>query len=171
IREEERLGPSTASIVEEAIRRRIPYIRLNRRSLVQLGYGVNQKRIQATVTSQTSNIAVEIACDKEDTKNLLEAAEIPVPKGRICYDLDDLEVAVRRIGYPLVTKPVNGNHGKGTTTNLRTWEELVAGFEAARRYSRGVIVEKFVVGHDFRVLVINYKFVAAALRTPAAVTG
>jgi cyanophycin synthetase len=171
IREEERLGPSTASIVEEAARRKIPYIRLNRHSLVQLGYGVNQKRIQATVTSQTSNIAVEIACDKEDTKNLLEAAEIPVPKGRICYDLEDLEAVARRFGYPLVTKPVNGNHGKGTTTNLRNWEELVAGFEAAKKYSRGVIVEKFITGHDFRVLVINYKFIAAAKRTPAAVTG
>ncbi len=171
IREEERLGPSTGSIVEEAIKRKIPYIRLNGRSLVQLGYGINQRRLQATVVSTTSSIAVEIACDKEDTKNLLEAAEIPVPKGRICYDEDDLESAASRIGYPLVTKPINGNHGKGATTNMRNWEELKVGFEAAKKYSRSVIVEKFITGHDHRILVINYKFVAAARRTPACVVG
>ncbi len=171
IREEERLGPSTGSIVEEAIKRKIPFIRLNRRSLVQIGYGINQRRIQATVVSTTSSIAVEIACDKEDTKNLLEAAEIPVPKGRICYDLEDLESAVSRIGYPLVTKPINGNHGKGATTNIRNHEELIAGFDAAKKYSRSVIVEKFITGHDHRILVINYKFIAAAKRTPACVRG
>jgi cyanophycin synthetase len=171
IREEERLGPSTASIVEEAVKRKIPFIRLNKNSLVQLGYGINQKRIQATVASTTSNIAVEIACDKEDTKNLLEAAEIPVPKGRVCYDEEDLESAIRYIGYPIVTKPLNGNHGKGATTNLRTWDEAVTGMKAAQRYSRAVIVEKYIVGLDHRVLVVNYKFVAAARRTPAAVTG
>lgn len=171
IREEERLGPSTGSIVEEAIKRRIPFIRLNGRSLVQLGYGVNQKRIQATVASTTSSIAVEIACDKEDTKNLLESAEIPVPKGRICYDEEDLATAASRIGYPLVTKPINGNHGKGATTNIKNWDELKVGFDAAKKYSKSVIVEKFITGYDHRILVINYKFVAAALRTPASVIG
>jgi len=171
IREEERLGPSTGSLVEEAIKRKIPYIRLNGRSLVQLGYGINQRRIQATVASTTSSIAVEIACDKEDTKNLLEAAEIPVPKGRICIDEEDLEIAASRLGYPLVTKPVNGNHGKGATTDLNNWEELKVGFEAAKKYGRGIIVERFITGHDHRILVINYKFVAAAKRTPACVIG
>ena len=171
IREEERLGPSTGSVVEEAIRRNIPYIRLNRRSLVQLGYGENQKRIQATVTSDTSNIAVEIACDKEETKNLLEAAEIPVPRGRIVYDEEDLKAAIERIGYPVVTKPINGNHGKGATTNIRNWEQAVVGFEAAKKYSRSVICEKFITGYDHRILVINYKFICAAKRTPAMVVG
>ncbi len=171
IREEERLGPSTASIVEEALSRDIPFIRLNRRSLVQLGYGINQKRIQATVASTTSNIAVEIACDKEETKNLLEKAEIPVPRGMVCYDEDDLRAAVRTLGFPLVTKPIDGNHGKGTTTNIQDWESLVRGWQAAKKYSRTVIVEQFVNGYDHRVLVINYKFVAAARRTPAAVVG
>ncbi|MBS1772499.1 MAG: cyanophycin synthetase [Bacteroidetes bacterium] len=171
IREDERLGPSTGSIVEEAIKRKIPYIRLNRHSLVQLGYGKNQKRIQATVASTTSSIAVEIACDKEETKNLLEAAEIPVPRGRIIYDEEDLKAAIDKIGYPIVTKPVDGNHGKGATTNIKTWEDAVVGLQAAKKYSRGVICEKFIVGRDFRLLVINYKFVAAALRTPAAVIG
>ena len=171
IREEERLGPSTGSIVEEAIKRKIPYIRLNRHSLVQLGYGVNQKRVQATIASTTSSIAVEIACDKEETKNLLEASEIPVPRGRIVYDEEDLQSAINKIGYPIVTKPVNGNHGKGATTNIRTWEDAVAGLKAAKVYGRAVICEKFITGRDYRVLVINYKFVAAALRTPASVTG
>ncbi len=171
IREEERLGPSTGSIVDEAIKRRIPYIRLNRHSLVQLGYGVNQKRVQATIASTTSSIAVEIACDKEETKNLLEASAIPVPSGRIIYDEEDLESAIKKIGFPIVTKPVNGNHGKGATTNIKNWEEAVAGLNAAKAYGRAVICEKFITGRDFRVLVIDYKFVAAALRTPAAVTG
>lgn len=171
LREQERLGPSTGSIVEEAVRRKIPWIRLNRHSLVQLGYGKNQQRIQATIAGTTSSIAVELACDKEDTKNLLEAAEIPVPKGDIVYDEEGLARSVKRIGYPLVTKPLNGNHGKGATTNLKNWEELLAGMELAKKYSRAVICEKFIQGLDHRALVINYKFVAAALRTPAAVKG
>lgn len=171
IREDERLGPSTGSIVDEAIKRKIPYIRLNRHSLVQLGYGKNQKRVQATVASTTSSIAVEIACDKEETKNLLEAAEIPVPRGRIIYDEVDLQAAIDKIGYPIVLKPVNGNHGKGATTNVKTWEDAVIALEAAKKYGRSVICEKFITGRDFRLLVINYKFVAAALRTPAAVIG
>ena len=171
IREEERLGPSTGSIVEEAEKRKIPYIRLNRHSLVQLGYGVNQCRVQATIASTTSSIAVEIACDKEETKNLLESSEIPVPRGRIIYDEEDLKNAIDKIGYPIVTKPVNGNHGKGATTGIRNWEDAVAGLKAAKVFGRSVICEKFITGRDFRVLVINYKFVAAALRTPAAVIG
>ena len=171
IREEERLGPSTGSIVDEAVKRQIPWIRLNRHSLVQLGYGKNQRRIQATIASTTSSIAVEIACDKEDTKNLLEAAEIPVPRGTVIYDEDDLNAAIRKIGYPIVTKPLNGNHGKGATTDINTLEEAIEGLKAAQKYSRAVICEKFITGRDYRVLVINYKFVAAALRTPAAVIG
>lgn len=171
IREDERLGPSTGSIVDEAIKRKIPWIRLNRHSLVQLGYGKNQRRIRATIASTTSSIAVEIACDKEETKNLLGAAEIPVPRGMVIYDEDDLKAAIDRIGYPIVTKPLDGNHGKGATTNLRTWEAAAAGLAAAKKYSRAVICEKFITGRDHRVLVINYKFVSAALRTPAAITG
>jgi cyanophycin synthetase len=171
IREEERLGPSTGSIVEEASRRRIPYIRLNNSSLVQLGYGCNQKRIRATIASTTSSIAVDLACDKEETKNLLEAAEIPVPRGRIVRNEEGLQETIDRIGYPIVLKPVNGNHGKGATTNIKSWEDALVALEAAQQYGRAVICEKFITGRDFRCLVINYKFVAAALRTPAAVTG
>lgn len=171
IREEERLGPSTGSIVEEAVKRKIPWIRLNRHSLVQLGYGKNQRRIQATVASTTSNIAVEIACDKEDTKNLLDAAQIPVPKGYVIYDEEDLKDCIDKIGYPVITKPLDGNHGKGVTTNLKNWDDAIRGMTAAKKYGRAVICEKYITGRDHRVLVINYKFTAAALRTPAAVIG
>ncbi len=171
IREDERLGPSTGCIVDEAVARGIPYIRLNRHSLVQLGYGINQRRIRATIASTTGSIAVDIACDKEETKNLLGAAEIPVPKGRIVYTEEGLKDAIDSIKFPIVTKPVDGNHGKGATTNITDWEGAVAGLHAAKKYSRGVIVEKFITGQDHRVLVINYKFVAAAIRKPAAVIG
>lgn len=171
IREEERLGPSTGCIVDEAVARGIPYIRLNKRSLVQLGYGVNQRRIRATIASTTGSIAVDIACDKEETKNLLEAAEIPVPRGRIVYSEDGMKEAIDRIKYPIVIKPVDGNHGKGASINLNNWEDALKGLEAARKYSRGVIVEKYITGQDHRVLVINYKFVAAAIRKPASVKG
>jgi cyanophycin synthetase len=171
IREEVRLGPSTGGLVDEAVKRGIPFIRLNKYSLVQLGYGVNQRRIQATVASTTGSIAVEIACDKDETKNVLGVMNVPVPKGDTCRTEDDLERTVRRIGYPLVIKPVDGNHGKGATIGINTWEEAQRGFALAKERSRYVIVEQFVTGHDFRLLVINYQFVAAALRTPAAVTG
>ncbi|SFC90871.1 cyanophycin synthetase [Flexibacter flexilis DSM 6793] len=171
IREDERLGPSTGSIVDEAVARDIPFLRLNRHSLVQLGYGIRQQRIQATVTGQTSNIAVEIACDKEETKNLLEAASIPVASGDIVYDIDDLHSVVNRVGFPLVAKPVNGNHGRGATINIKTWEEAEKALEVAQRISSGVIFERFITGHDYRLLVIDHKFTAAAKRTPAAVVG
>src|ERR1017187_5849871 len=123
IREDTRLGPSTGSIVEEAARRGIPYIRLNKQSLVQLGYGIHQKRIRATVASTTSTIAVDIAGDKEETKNLLSAAEIPVPKGIILYGDEMVQRAIDEVGYPFVIKPIDGNHGKGATTNITTFEQ------------------------------------------------
>lgn len=170
-REKERLGPSTGSLIEEAIARGIPWIRLNRYSLCQLGYGANQRRIQATVTSQTSSIGVELACDKEDTKFLLQNAEIPVPKGEIIKTERGLREAIDSMGYPIVLKPINGNHGRGITTNINTWEDALIGFEAAKKVSNSVIVERFITGHDYRLLVINYKLVAAAKRTPAHVIG
>ncbi len=171
IRENTRLGPSTGSIVEEAVKRGIPYIRLNKQSLVQLGYGIHQKRIRATIASTTSCIAVDIAGDKEETKNLLAAAEIPVPKGVIINSNETVDDAIYAVGYPMVFKPLNGNHGKGATTNITTKEQAEAGLEAAREYGRYVICERFITGFDFRILVINYKFICAALRTPASVTG
>lgn len=171
IREDTRLGPSTGCIVDEAAKRGIPYIRLNKHSLVQLGYGVHQKRIRATIASTTSNIAVDIACDKEETKNLLDAAEIPVPKGDVIRTEAGLKDVIDRIGYPIVIKPIDGNHGKGNTTNIINWEQATKALAAAKEYGRSVIVEKYITGFDFRILVINYKFICAALRTPAAVVG
>lgn len=171
IRESERLGPSTGSIVEEAQSRGIPWIRLNKYSLVQLGYGSNQKRIQATISSQTSSIAVELACDKEDTKHLLEQAEVPVPKGQIIRTERGLEEAVEYVGYPLVIKPINGNHGRGITCDIENWEEALVAFKAAKEVSRSVIVERLIQGDDYRLLVIDHKLVAAACRTAAHVVG
>lgn len=172
LRESERLGPSTGSIVEEAEARGIPWIRLNKYSLCQLGYGANQKRIQATVTSETSSIGVELACDKEDTKFLLEQAQVEVPKGDIIRRESSLEEACNYVGYPLVIKPVDGNHGRGITVNIQNYEEALVGYHAAKESSRGaVIVEKFITGEDYRLLVINNKLIAAAKRTPAHVIG
>jgi cyanophycin synthetase len=171
IRERVRLGPSTGSIVEEAVARDIPWIRLGTNSLVQLGYGVNQMRFQATITCKTSNIAVDIACDKEQTKKMLDMASIPVASGSICVDEEDLEATIRKIGYPIVLKPLDGNHGKGASINVTNWEDALAGLAYAKNYSRRVIVEKFITGFDFRVLIIDNKLVAAAKRVPAHVVG
>ena len=171
IRQNEGLGPSTSSIIKEAEARGIPWIRLNKYSLCQLGYGANQKRIQATVTSETSNIGVEIACDKEETKDLLEQAEVPIPKGDIIRTERGLKEAVDYVGFPLVIKPVNGNHGRGITTNINSLDEALIGFKEAKEISRLVIVEKYITGEDHRLLVINNKLVAAAKRTPAHVIG
>ena len=171
IRQDEGLGPSTASIIAEAEARNIPWMRLNRYSLCQLGYGANQKRIQATVTSQTSSIGVELACDKDDTKHLLEQAEVPIPNGDIIRTERGLKEVIEDIGYPIVIKPVNGNHGRGITTNINSLDEALIAFASAKEISRLVIVEKYVVGEDFRILVINNKMVAAAKRSPAHVIG
>ncbi|MFT4523250.1 MAG: cyanophycin synthetase [Bacteroidia bacterium] len=171
IREAERLGPSTGSIVAEAEKRGIPWIRLNKYSLCQLGYGANQKRIQATVTSETSNIAVDIAGDKEDTKYLLEHAEVEVPRGEIISKESSLEETCKYVRYPLVIKPINGNHGRGITVNINSYEDALEAFHQAKKVSNSVIVEKYVQGEDYRLLVINHKLVAAAKRTPAHVIG
>ena len=171
IREDVRLGPSTGSIVEEAVSRGIPFLRLGRNSLIQLGAGVNQMRFQATITCKTSNIAVDIACNKEQTKKMLDEASIPVAKGDICYDEEDLQETIEDIGYPIVIKPLDGNHGKGASINVTNWEDAVKGLWHAKDYSRRVIVEKFITGFDFRVLVINNEVVAAAQRVPAHVIG
>ena len=171
IRERDRLGPSTGSIVEEAVARDIPWIRLGTNSLVQLGYGINQMRFQATITNKTSHIAVDIACNKEQTKRMLEAASIPVASGGICVAEEGLQEIIDKIGYPIVLKPLDGNHGKGASINVKTYEDAVAGLEFAQKYGPRVIVEKFITGYDFRVLVIDNKVVAAAQRVPAHVKG
>lgn len=171
IRERVRLGPSTGSIVEEAVSRKIPWIRLGTNSLVQLGYGVNQQRFQATITGNTSSIAVDIACNKELTKRMLHEAAIPVPIGDLVINEEQLESVIRKIEYPVVIKPLDGNHGKGSSINVNDWEVAKIGLEHAQKYSNKVIVEKYITGYDFRVLVINNKMVAAARRVPAHVVG
>lgn len=171
LRESERLGPSTGSIVDEAIARNIPWIRLNKSSLVQLGYGKNQVRFRATMTEKTSSIAVDIAGNKDETKRLLTDAAIPVAKGVTVVSLEDVLDAVKGVGFPLVFKPLDGNHGKGATINVKTEAEAIAAYHYAKEYSRRIIVERFISGHDFRVLVIDHKVVAAALRVPAHVKG
>ncbi|GGI55959.1 cyanophycin synthetase [Winogradskyella haliclonae] len=173
LREADRLGPSTGSIVAEAEARGIPWIRLNKYSLCQLGYGANQKRIQATVTSETSSIGVELACDKEDTKYLLEQAEVEVPRGDIIRRERSLEEACRYVGFPLVIKPIDGNHGRGITVDIQNYDDALVAFRHAKDSSRSgaIIVEKFITGDDYRLLVINNKLVAAAIRTPAHVIG
>lgn len=171
LRERDRLGPSTGSIIEEAESRGIPWIRLNQYSLCQLGYGANQKRIQATVTSETSSIGVELACDKEDTKYLLEQAEVSVPKGDIITRERSLKEACDYVGFPLVVKPIDGNHGRGITVNINSYEEALTAFHEAKEVARRIIIEKYITGHDYRLLVINNQFVAGAKRNPAHVIG
>ncbi|MFI5160268.1 MAG: cyanophycin synthetase [Sphingobacteriales bacterium] len=171
IREDTRLGPSTGSIVDEAIARDIPWIRLNNQSLVQLGYGKNQVRFRATMTEKTSCIAVDIASNKDETKRMLQEQAIPVAKGITISSAEGVDEAIRKVGFPLVFKPLDGNHGRGISINIRTKEDAIAAYEFAAKISRRVIVEKFVTGYDFRVLVIDNKMVAAALRDPAHVKG
>lgn len=171
IREEVRFGPSTGSIVEEAESRNIPFIRLNDQSLVQLGFGVHQQRIQATTTAKTNMISVDIAGNKAATKKLLGEMGVPVPRGYSIREVDELKGVIKSIGFPIVIKPLDGNHGKGATVGINTIEDARAAFEIAQSYSRKVIVEKMLVGEDFRALVVNNQLVAVAERTPARVVG
>jgi cyanophycin synthetase len=176
IRMAERLayGPSTGAIVSEAVRRGIPVIRLDpRRSLVQLGHGQYQKRIWATVTSETSNISVDIAANKELTNKLLQEVGIPVPRGVVVRDADEAIRAANRIGYPVVIKPLDGNHGRGVCINLSTDDEVRKLYPVAESESRAgtVVVESYVTGRDYRILVVNNEVVSVAERVPAHVVG
>jgi cyanophycin synthetase len=166
-------GPSTGSLVQAAEDRGIPWLRLNEYSLVQFGHGKYQQRIQATITSQTNHIAVEISCDKEDTHNLLSDLGLPVPKQRMIYSENQAVRAARRIGYPVVVKPLDANHGRGVSINLTTEEQVIEGFNHAREHgkSRAVLVESFLTGFDHRMLVVNGELVAVAKRVPGHVVG
>lgn len=166
------LGPSTESIVKEAEKRGIPWMQLGARFLIQLGYGVNQKRMQATMTDNTGILGVELACDKEATKRILANAGVPVPKGTVINFLDDLPEAIEYVGgYPIVIKPLDGNHGRGITIDIQNWEEAEVAYDAARQISRSIIVERYYKGRDHRVLVVDGKVVAVAERVPAHVVG
>ena len=171
IREDVRFGPSTGSLVEEAVHRGIPYIRLNDQSLVQLGYGVHQRRIQATTTANTNMIAVDIAGNKHATKTLLGDMGVPVPKGYRIRLEDDLEDTLDRVGFPAVIKPLDGNHGKGATVGIKSLDDAMVAWEKAKEYSRWIIVEQQLQGSDFRALVVNNRLIAVAERVPAHVKG
>ena len=164
-------GPSTASLVRAAEERGIPWIRLNRQSLVQFGHGRFQKRIQATTTSLTSNIAVELASDKEETNQILRDLGLPVPTQRLVQTARDAVRVARRIGFPVVTKPLAGNHGRGVSIQLTSDEEVEAGFLKAAEYGRNVVVESYLEGLDHRLLVIDGELIAAAKRIPGHVVG
>lgn len=166
-------GPSTASLVAAAEERGIPWLRLNKYSLVQFGHGKHQRRIQATITSETRHIAVEISCDKEDTHNLLNDLGLPVPQQRMVYSQREAVRGARRVGYPVVLKPLNANHGRGVSINLNSDEEVATAFEVAKEQgtSRAVLVESYIAGFDHRMLVVNNELVAVAKRVPGHVVG
>lgn len=166
-------GPSTASLVGAAEERDIPWIRLNKYSLVQFGHGKHQKRIQATITSETNHIAVEISCDKEDTHNLLNDLGLPVPHQHMVYSPREAIRAANRIGYPVVIKPLDANHGRGVSINLKSDDEIETAFDVAREQgkSRAVLVESYMIGFDHRMLVVNNELVAVAKRVPGHVVG
>ncbi len=165
------LGPSTASLVRAAEARRIPWLRINNQSLVQLGHGKYQQRIQATVSGRTPHIAVELASDKEETNKILATLGLPVPRQELVQTEAQAVRAAGRIGFPVVTKPYNGNHGRGISIRLTTDEEVAQGFIVAKEHSRSVIVETFLEGDDHRLLVVNGELVAATRRTPGHVIG
>lgn len=166
-------GPSTGSLVSAAEDRNIPWLRLNNYSLVQFGHGKYQQRIQATITSETKHIAVEISCDKEDTHNLLNDLGLPVPKQIMVYGERQAVRAAKRIGFPVVVKPLNANHGRGVSINLDSDEEIETAFVEAQKFgtSKAVLIESYLTGFDHRMLVVNNELVAVAKRVPGHVIG
>ncbi|RZT17750.1 cyanophycin synthetase [Kribbella sp. VKM Ac-2569] len=166
-------GPSTQAIVDEAVSRDIPWIRLNKASLVQLGQGVHAKRIRATMTSETGSIAVDVASDKDLTTRLLASAGLPVPRSESVRTVEDAVSIANKIGYPVVCKPLDGNHGRGVCLNLQDADAVREAFPIAAEQSRrgSVIVENFVTGKDYRCLIINGRMEAIAERVPAHVVG
>ena len=166
------LGPSTETLVKEAEARDIPWMPLGARAMIQLGYGVHQKRVQATLSDYSGILGVELACDKEGTKQILRDAGVPVPRGTVIRYRDELEAAIEDVGgYPIVVKPLDGNHGRGITIDIKSWDDAQKAYDHAKEVSQAVIVERFYVGRDHRVLVINGKVVAVAERVPAHVIG
>ncbi len=171
--ERQAFGPSTQALIDEAVSRDIPFIRLDRHSLVQFGHGVHQQRIRATMTSQTSAIGVDIASDKSLTNRLLDSAGLPVPRSEVVTTEEETVAAANRLGFPCVVKPLDGNHGRGVHLDLRSEEAVRAAFKGALAESRSgdLVVETYVAGNDYRCLVIGGKMAAIAERVPASVTG
>lgn len=168
---EERLGPSTLALVEEAARRGIPVTRVGGESFAILGYGKDQRRIRAAMTQATSCIAVELASDKSLTKDMLAMAGVPVPRGTVVTTREGAIAGAQRMGYPVVAKPRDANQGKGVSLDLMSEAEVVKAFDLARAYSPDVLVEEYIQGKHYRVLVVGGKFLCAAQRIPANVTG
>jgi cyanophycin synthetase len=166
-------GPSTQAILDEAALRDIPWIRLNDQSLIQLGHGIHQRRIRATMTSETGSLGVDIAGDKKLTNRLLASTGVPVPRAQLVRDEDAAVSAATRIGLPVAVKPLDGNHGRGVMLNLDDPDAVRAGFRVARSQSRNgaVVVESYLVGNDYRCLVIDGVLRAVAQRIPAHVEG
>ncbi|MFH2203677.1 MAG: cyanophycin synthetase [Elusimicrobiota bacterium] len=171
IREESMLGPSTTSIVEEAVARDIPFIRLNEASLVQLGWGAQQQRIQATLSGRTSALGVEIADDKFLTKKLLRRVGVPVPQGAVVDSAAEAAAAAEDLGFPVTIKPLVGNHGRGISVCVAGKEGVGPAYESALKVCPRAVVERHLEGDDFRILVVGHRMAAAARRTPAQVTG
>lgn len=164
-------GPSTQTILDEAARRNIPVTRMDDHSLYMLGYGRNQQLFRATVMGTTNNLAVESVACKWFTKEVLGKAGISVPKGITVYTKNELEEAIEEIPFPWVIKPIDGNHGRGITANIRNKEVALKAAKQAWKISDKIIIEEFIEGFDYRFLVINYKLIAVAKRTPACVRG
>ncbi len=171
VSQEAELGPSTSAIVAEAKKRGIPVTRIGNESLVRLGYGRHSRLIEATLTDRTSCISADISTNKQLTKFLLSEHQIPVPYGRVVYSEISALMAANQIGKPVVIKPFDGNQGKGVHLCLRTDDEIRAAFQDATRFSNGIIVEKYVKGRDFRILVVGNRVCAVSERLPAGVTG
>ena len=167
----EGLGPSTLAIINEAKKRNIPYRRLDNQSLVMLGHGVHQKIICATMACTTSSIGVDMASDKQQTRKTLQDSFIPLPDGKVVTTEQELINVINEIGFPLVVKPINGNQGKGVTTDIQAQDKALEAFALAQKISNEVIVERFIRGQDYRFLLVNYKLEAVARRTPAMVIG
>ncbi|MDF2671888.1 MAG: cphA [Clostridiales bacterium] len=166
-----RLGPSTLGIYNEALKRGIPVLKIGNQSILQLGYGKMQRRIEATLTDSTSCIAVDIACDKELTREALKTAGIPVAEGETVDNAEEVAEVCQRIGYPVVIKPLNGNQGKGVTVGIEDDVTALWAYEVAAKINKSVLIEKFIEGQDYRVLVLNKKVVAVSLRMPPRVVG
>ncbi|MDD4568618.1 MAG: cyanophycin synthetase [Tepidanaerobacteraceae bacterium] len=171
IAQKSRLGPSTAAIVNEIQNMGIPVTKLGEGSLMIFGYGANQRRIQATISQNTSCLGVDIACDKRLTKEILSLSKIPVPYGKIVYTKEEAVMAAQDIGYPVVVKPQDGNQGKGVSLNLKGSDEVTEAYVMAKAYASGIIVEKHIRGRHYRVLVVNGRFCCASERIPAHIVG
>ncbi|MCE3225530.1 MAG: cyanophycin synthetase [Bacteroidetes bacterium] len=164
-------GATSAYLLNEVEKRGIPYRRFDNGSLITLGYGNKQKKIRTAVTDSTSGLGIELAGDKDETKKILNEAGLPVPKGIVVYSEKELEERIREVKFPLVTKPLDGNQGRGVTINIRDLEKAMYGLQIAQKISRGVIIEEFIEGHDYRFLVVDFKLVAVTKRIPAMIVG